>query len=255
MENDIDSEKLKLWKSVICYNFEDLVTPDIWDQIFATFSGQNTSLRVFANKLKKKLGWERDFAFQAIIEYKKFVYLGVISKNPVTPSKIIDQLWHEHLLFSAGYRNFCDNVLQYNFDHHPELVPSTESTQVFRDQYQYTLDLYKSEFGIATPPEIWNQTKFEEIDSVIESKRKYEFRGTYEMIPLIEFVKIHYQKNYEKENIDTWDTAVLGHYLVDMYNDNEVNNYSDGGSDSSDSSSGDSSSCSSSCGSSCGGGD
>ena len=36
--------------------------------------------------------WDRDFAFKVIVEYKKFVYLGVISKYPVTPPKIIDLL-------------------------------------------------------------------------------------------------------------------------------------------------------------------
>ena len=25
----------------------------------------------------------------------------------VTPSKVIDQVWHEHILFSRAYRDFC----------------------------------------------------------------------------------------------------------------------------------------------------
>jgi hypothetical protein len=217
MENE--SEKLKLWKNIICYNFNDLVKPDIWDQIFATFSGQNTSLRVFANKLKKKLGWERDFAFKAIIEYKKFVYLGVVSKNPVTPPKIIDLVWHEHLLFSAGYRNFCEKIILHNFDHQPELVSSNESSQVFQDQYQYTIELYKSEFGIDPPSEIWNLPNVDKNLHKNETVKKTEFRGSYENIPLIDSVKIHYQSNYKNKNTNDFDTALLAYYLVDMYSD------------------------------------
>jgi hypothetical protein len=253
MKNEIISEKLKLWESISRYNFDDLVTPDIWDQVFATFSGQKTSLRVFANKLKKKLGWERDFAFKVIREYKKFIYLGVVCKNPVTPSQIIDQIWHEHLLFSAGYRNFCKNIINYNFDHNPELVTSSQSTQVFQDQYKYTIDLYRYEFGMEPPSEIWNKTKFEEPLIDKEINRKYEFREAFELIPLIDFVKLHYQESYQKETINTSDLIHLGYYIDEMYDDSSSSDFGDSSSDSSDSSSSDSSSCSSSCGSSCGG--
>jgi hypothetical protein len=258
MENEIESEKLNLWKKIVQYNFNDLVTPDIWDQIVAKLNGQNTSLRVFANKLKKKLGWEREFALKVIVEYKKFIYLGVISKYPVTPSKIIDLLWHEHLLFSASYRNFCSNVLEYNFDHQPELIESKDSTQQFQDQYNYTLALYKSEFGVTPPAEIWITTKIEEQFISNQTTKEPEFRASYEVFPLIEYIKSHYQQNYPSENIDLTNLVILTFYVEEVFNDGISNSYLDGGSDGdsdggSDGSSGDSSSCGSCGGGGCGG--
>ena len=93
-------------------------------------------------------------------KYKRFVYLGVVSDFPVTPSKVIDQVWHEHLLFTRGYAYFCNNVLLRPFDHNPELVPVDEQTEMFRTQYHDTIDLYVKEFGVQPPAEIWSATKF-----------------------------------------------------------------------------------------------
>ena len=93
----------------------------------------------------------------------------------VTPSKISDQVWHEHLLFTKAYREFCNNVLGFQFDHHPELLPMTDQTGTFNAQYLDTLELYKKEFGINPPADIWSQPKFDkELVSIngYESKKK-----------------------------------------------------------------------------------
>lgn len=80
---------------------------------------------------------------KAIWEYKKFVYLGVISDFSVTPSKVIDQVWHEHILFTSGYRKFCKDVIQYDFDHNPELVAVDRQMLAHESQYIQTIQLYK----------------------------------------------------------------------------------------------------------------
>ena len=43
----------------------------------------------------------------------------------VTSSKIV---WHEHLLFTKAYRDFCIDVPGFSFDHNPELIPITGQT-------------------------------------------------------------------------------------------------------------------------------
>jgi hypothetical protein len=62
-----------------------------------------------------------------IREYKKFIYLGAVSDFVVTPSKIIDQVWHEHLLFTKAYRDFCSDVPGFSFDHNPKLIPVNDN--------------------------------------------------------------------------------------------------------------------------------
>lgn len=152
--------KKELWLSIANYHFDHLVPTSLWDEIVAKFGGQSPFTKAFADKLSRKLNWDKNFAMKAIGEYKKFVYLGVISNFSVTPSKIIDQVWHEHILFSAGYRKFCKDVIQYDFDHNPELVALNSQSEAFKSQYFHTIELYKKEFGFTAPYEIWGATKF-----------------------------------------------------------------------------------------------
>jgi hypothetical protein len=152
--------KKEIWLRLRQYHFEQLVPPHLWDHVRSVFHGSDASTSAFADKLSRKLGWNRSFALRAVAEYKKFVYLGVVSNFGVTPSKVIDQVWHEHLLFSRAYRDFCSDVLQCEFDHNPELVPFDEETGVFEAQYRATLDAYEKEFDRTPPADIWAIPKF-----------------------------------------------------------------------------------------------
>lgn len=238
-------DKKALWINLTSYHFDHLVPPHLWDLITERFGGHNASEKAFADKLSRKLDWDKLFAMKAIWEYKKFVYLGVISDFSVTPSKIIDKVWHEHLLFTSGYRTFCDEVIEYNLEHHPELVPVDDQTEAFKAQYFKTLDLYQREFGSAPPDDIWYTTKFPD-------KRKKD------------------------QSTETSSPSDPGAPLIDMFPDAAPADFDFGSgefggggssgtwgdepnSDSSDSDSGgdsdSGSSCSSSCGGGCGGGD
>jgi len=125
------------------------------------FGGTDASTKAFADKLSRKLHFSRAFALRAIEEYKRFVYLGKVSDVGVTPSKVIDQVWHEHLLFSRAYRQFCREVLRGDFDHNPERVPVKDETGIFQTQYVETLALYGKEFNSEPPADIWSVPKFE----------------------------------------------------------------------------------------------
>ncbi len=153
--------KKDLWLRLNRYHFEHVVPTQLWDHVRAAFGGTNPSTRAFADKISRKLGWDCNFALRAIGEYKKFVFLGVVSDFGVTPSKIIDQVWHEHLLFTGAYRSFCAEILGRDFDHKPELVPVADETGIFQAQYRETLHLYQWEFGVDPPADIWSIPKFD----------------------------------------------------------------------------------------------
>lgn len=152
--------KRELWLRLKAYQFEGVVPPQLWDHVVAAFGQSNASSHAFASKLARKIGWSQKFARRAIAEYKKFIYLGIVSDFPVTPPKVIDQVWHEHLLFSKAYRDFCRETLQRDFDHNPEIVPSASQTAVYEKQYDATLALYESEFDMLPPEAFWGQPKF-----------------------------------------------------------------------------------------------
>jgi hypothetical protein len=152
--------KKELWTRIKNYHFDNLVSPSIWENISAVLGPGNASTKAFANKIMKKHKLPKVFVYRAIEEYKKFIYLGIISDFYVTPSKYIDIIWHEHILFSKGYRDFCNNVIHYQFDHQPELVATQDQTDIFTAQYEETLELYKTEFGMEPPENIWGLPKF-----------------------------------------------------------------------------------------------
>ena len=163
--------KKETWLRLRNYHFDHLVPDHLMDRVAARFGGTDASTKAFANKIARKLGWTTRFALRAIDEYKKFVYLGITGDFSVTPPRVIDQVWHEHLLFSRAYRDYCRDVLGRDFDHNPELMATDEQTGVFQAQYAATIALYRSEFNVAPPEDIWGTPKFTPSDATESPKR------------------------------------------------------------------------------------
>lgn len=263
--------KRELWLRLKQYHFDHLVPAHLTDRVRAAFSGADASTQAFATKLVRKLDWKRGFALRAIHEYKKFVYLGIVSENSVTPPKVIDQVWHEHLLFTRAYRDFCRDVLGRDFDHNPELVPSKSQNAVFERQFTATLERYHFEFGKVPPADIWGTPKFV-ADAL--SKAALEKKKSTAMVPRI--IEDGSSASVESDPLYSFFGAGSGVGESTGHADgfgggggfsgggsgDSWDSASDSGSSSSSSDSsgsdsgGDSggSSCSSSCGSSCGGG-
>ncbi|MEO5646227.1 MAG: hypothetical protein ABIO57_03985 [Candidatus Paceibacterota bacterium] len=153
-------DKKGLWLRISQYNFEHVVPTHLWDKVQAVFGGEDASMRAFAQKVADKKKWTLSFTRKVIQEYKKFTYLAVVGTNQVTPSKLVDELWHEHLLFTQGYRKFCEEVLEYDLNHDPSLLETSKEIGIFSAQYEDTVALYKKEFGIDAPEELWGITKF-----------------------------------------------------------------------------------------------
>jgi hypothetical protein len=174
-------DKKELWLRLRDYHFDHLVPKGLWNNIQARFSGVDASTKAFANKIATKYKWENGFALRAVWEYKKFVYLGVTSNFNVTPSKVIDQVWHQHILFSRAYRKFCADVIEYEFDHHPELLPFDDQTSIYNTQYGDTLDLYKKEFNQTPPADIWGVPKFDKKEvataAALENSQTFTYVG------------------------------------------------------------------------------
>jgi hypothetical protein len=166
--------KKSLWLRLCHYHFDHLVPPGLWLKVASRFGGVHASTKAFAHKLAQKQGWPEAFALKAVGEYKKFVYLGIVSEFVVTPPAVIDQVWHQHILFSKAYRDFCRDVICYEFDHHPELISLEDQTNTFSAQYLDTLALYRKEFGTEPPADIWGQPKFaaEQTTALHRSRKK-----------------------------------------------------------------------------------
>ena len=127
-----------LWNRIACF------TPDDPQADFR-----------FTDRLARENGWSKAFAAGAVEEYKKFVYLAAVSERHVTPSEIVDQVWHLHLTFTRSYwDDLCGAVLQKPLHHNPTLGGPAERAR-YRMQYAQTLALYQLEFGCAAPAAFW----------------------------------------------------------------------------------------------------
>ncbi|MDU8942889.1 glycine-rich domain-containing protein [Ovoidimarina sediminis] len=105
-------------------------------------------------RLEERENWAEDYASEAVGEYRRFLYLTAVSPGEVTPSEVIDRVWHEHIWDTQDYLDgFCEPVLGRVLHHRP----STGSGDRERHarQYDATRALYEEEFGAPPPPDIW----------------------------------------------------------------------------------------------------
>lgn len=109
----------------------------------------------FIARLARENGWSRAFAAGAVREYKRFLYLLAVAPWPVTPSDVVDQVWHLHLVFTRSYWDeVCGGIIGWPLHHGPTKGGAAEDTK-FHDWYARTLALYAEEFGAPPPRAFW----------------------------------------------------------------------------------------------------
>lgn len=141
----------------------------LWTKIAAFDLDHPMSEYGFSTRLAIENFWTLDFTQKAIVEYKKFMYLAGTSDLMVSPSEIIDVVWHQHLIFTQSYSDFC-TLIGKNIQH----IPSThnkEDFEKFKLAKQRTKKLYGNTFG-EQPQEIWEFSDMYEALDLPKSKFK-----------------------------------------------------------------------------------
>jgi uncharacterized membrane protein YgcG len=72
----------------------------------------------FIIRVAEKHDWRPSKVRALIEEYKKFLYIAV-TDGPATPSKEVDEIWHEHILFTESYFGTWTKVLGRTLHHKP----------------------------------------------------------------------------------------------------------------------------------------
>lgn len=124
--------------------FESLIGYD-FDEGYETSEG----LTFIDKIMSANLGWDRAYTERVIIEYKKFIYLSIVYGG-AAPSDAVDQIWHQHILYTRDYAKFAERFNHTFLHHNPDRLKGN-STHVFDNTVQY----YKWEFGIEQPKDIW----------------------------------------------------------------------------------------------------
>lgn len=124
----------------------------LWDKLKDyTFDKPNCEYS-FSIRLAYENCWTENFVKGAIQEYKKFMYLAATYDEMVSPSEIADKVWHQHLIFSKSYQEFC-SILGKQIQH----IPSThhkDEFKNFKEAKERTEKLYHENFG-EMPKEYW----------------------------------------------------------------------------------------------------
>lgn len=150
-------QELELWQKIEDFEIDD---PE------SSFS--------FSDRLARENDWSMELSLRTILEYKKFIFLICIAPEPMTPSDEIDQVWHLHLLYTQSYWiELMEGVLGRQIHHGP--TRGKEEQARFKDQYQFTLDLYKKTFGYEPPSDIWpsGNKRFKSIHFSRVNRQKY----------------------------------------------------------------------------------
>jgi hypothetical protein len=89
-------------------------------------------------------------------EYRKFLALHLAyPKMDVVPCKIVDEMWHQHILDTAAYRADCDTIFGRFLDHFPYFGMRGESdARALNDAYAETIARYRAAFG-EPPADTW----------------------------------------------------------------------------------------------------
>ncbi len=247
----------------------------------------------FSDRLCRENGWSVDYANKVINEYKKFIYMSVITGKSLTPSDEVDQAWHLHLIYSHSYWvDFCQNTLDGFKLHHGPTKGGNLEAKRYNEQYLYTLEVYNTLFGIQPPSDVWPSVEkrfqpmeFKRIDLrknfVLNKRNVFEYMLTY-LLPLFGVITMMLMSGKpvkeEEDNTILWIIGIIvGAFLLRgiyryLNRDDRKSSRSSSSSSSSSSSTGcsvgssffgcgssgcgsSSSGCGSSgCGSSCGGG-
>jgi hypothetical protein len=91
-------------------------------------------------------------AAEAVCEYRRFLALLMGCGERVTPCKLVDELWHQHILDSREYARFCVRVAGEFLHHTPHYeAPHGDHAPAFRR----TKELYRERIGSEPPGRIW----------------------------------------------------------------------------------------------------
>lgn len=144
----------------------------LWDSISRFDIDSPISEYGFSTRLAKENIWTKQFTDSAILEYKKFMYLAATSDLMVSPSGIVDTVWHQHLIFTQSYTDLC-NILGKQVQH----IPSTHNKkeyEKFRLAKERTTKRYQEVFG-DQPKDIWDYDNM--YDSLELPKARLKIRG------------------------------------------------------------------------------
>jgi len=134
----------------------------IWKRLQEFSLDEHNAPYPFSVRLEEEQDWTREFTATAIEEYKRFIFLATCAGHKVTPSFVVDEVWHLHLIYSYSYWDeMCIGILGRLIHHNPGSGLASEE-QMFHGQYQKTLQSYRRFFD-EPPALIWGPENVKQV--------------------------------------------------------------------------------------------
>lgn len=129
---------------------------ELWEQLKAFQFDEEGAEYAYSHRLSRYNSWSYDFALRVIEEYRKFLFLLKAAGHIVSPSKIVDQAWHLHLIYTHSYWEvLCLRIFKQPMHHYPG-NGSSQDQKKFAAIYERTLEDYAKFFG-KPPEDIWGK--------------------------------------------------------------------------------------------------
>ncbi|MFB9995224.1 glycine-rich domain-containing protein [Deinococcus oregonensis] len=105
-------------------------------------------------RLQTEHRWAPALTLRALEEYRRFLVLAATGGIPVTPSRLVDEVWHLHLTFTRDYWERLTPLMPAPLHHEPASGQPGDAAH-YANQYLNTLDLYAETFGTQPPADLW----------------------------------------------------------------------------------------------------
>jgi hypothetical protein len=96
------------------------------------------------HRMMDKYKWDESESCECFEDLKKFLYMAVMADKPVAPTEKLDEMWHNFILYTMDYDEFCRTRLGIFVHHRPRRRDDPKST---RNMRQETLDFALELFG------------------------------------------------------------------------------------------------------------
>lgn len=134
---------------------------------------------IFQRVHKKHPDWSRVKVIELIREYKNFLYVCARDESENVPSAEVDEIWHEHILFTKDYEDWC-NFLGRKIHHNPEKVGENKNYEVdFKKTKSKIADLSanrkESKLAKLTPSKSYKKSQSSYSPKSSKSSQSYQY--------------------------------------------------------------------------------
>ncbi len=134
----------------------------LWEKLSRFSVDVKGAVYPLSARLSDEQDWTSEYTARALAEYKRFMFLAAVAGHPVTPSHVVDEVWHMHLIYTRSYWEELGDILGRLIHHDPGTGGKGDQSK-FQAQYHRTLESYRKFFDVEPPVDIWGPNNHQHV--------------------------------------------------------------------------------------------